>query len=693
MPRRSLWSRVRQARLPRVLLIYLGAAWLMVQVADSLRDAFAWPAWVSQVVILLLAIGLLIITATAWVQSRPGAAERADREEIPGSWEVDLGDVRESVARGRLPHLTWARAILGGVIAFSLLFGLAGAWVLLGGRPGGAVPGERTMLAVLPFENLGATEDEYFADGLTEEITARLAGIQRLGLISRTSTLQYKNTTKPIPTIGEELGVEYVLEGTVRWQPASSGTRRVRVTPQLIRVEDDSHVWASVYDQSVTEIFDIQSDIAGQVVNALDLHLGDPERRSLETRPTGNLAAYDAFLRANDLVYNYRKPEDIRLAVSLLDEAVELDPGFALAWARLSRAHTNLYHFSVDRTQARLALARRAADESLRLQPDLADAHVALGYWHYQGQLDYDRALEELKIARGLQPSSVDAIQAMGFVQRRQGRFDDALENIREAARLDPRSGTATREVAVTLFVLGRYDQAGEVLERSLALGPGNVHGLLYGVLLPLARNDLEGARRAAERGLSEGGRSFAGRLAPTTGAALYARILGEDALDDLLELAPADFQRDSVEYWLTLADVHRFRGSHELQHAFADSARALLERKLVGEPDEPSFHSDLGFAYFLLGEEESALREARRGADLRPFSKDALSEALWPLALMLARLGDSEAAVAELEKLVSRPGQTTVGFLRLHPELEPLRANARFRRLIEEHAWEAQGA
>jgi tetratricopeptide (TPR) repeat protein len=171
------------------------------------------------------------------------------------------------------------------------------------------------------------------------------------------------------------------------------------------------------------------------------------------------------------------------------------------------------------------------------------------------------------------------------------------------------------------------------------------------------------------------------------TGAALYARSLGEDALEGVLDLAPADFQRDSVEYWLTLADVHRFRGRHELQHAFADSGRALLERKLAEEPDEPSFHSDLGSAYFLLGEEASALRETRRGVDLRPLSKDALSEAVWHLALLLSRLGHSEAAVTELEKLVSRPGPITVGLLRLHPELEPLRANARFRRLIEEDA------
>jgi TolB-like protein len=277
------------------------------------------------------------------------------------------------------------------------------------------------MVAVLPFENLGSPEDGYFADGMTEEITARLAGLQQLGVISRTSTLQYKGTTKPIKQIGKELGVDYVLEGSVRWQPGAEGKKLVRITPQLIKVSDDSHVWADVYEEESAEIFRIQSDIAGQVAQALDVTLQGPERRSLEAKPTENLEAYDYYLRGNDYADRSPDTEQQRLAVEMFRKAVAVDPAFAGAWARLSKSLTRLYFNLDDPSPQRLADAKEAADTALRLAPDLPEAHLALGYYYYWGLRDYDRALQEFAIARKGQPSNAELEEAAGFVQRRQG--------------------------------------------------------------------------------------------------------------------------------------------------------------------------------------------------------------------------------------------------------------------------------
>ena len=685
MPPPSFWARARQARLPRVLLIYLGAAWIMIQVTDSLRDAFSLPPWVSQVVILLLAAGLLIISATAWVQSRPGSTERARSEEIPGSWEVDLGDVRESVAEGRLPHLTWARSILGGVFAFLLLFGLAGAWVVLRGPPGTASAGERTMIAVLPFENLGAEEDEYFADGITEEITARLAAIPSLGLISRTSTLQYKKTAKPIPQIGEELGVDYVLEGTVRWQPPSEGTRRVRVTPQLIRVSDDSHVWANVYDEQSAEIFDIQSDIAGQVVSALDITLNDPERRNVEGRPTENLEAYDFFLRANHYYYNQQDIEDLETAVRMYQKAVELDPGFAIAHARLARAHTFVFQTFRDRTEDRLTQARRAVDAAFRIDPDLPEAHLALGYWFYWGRRDYDRALREFATAREARPADADVLEAIGYVQRRQGRFEEALENIREAVRLDPRAGVRVTELGSTLVSMRRYEEAEGALERASSLAPEAAWPQVLRTVLYLVWDRLPEARRAIEEGIAAVGRGrFVATLVAWVSPSTLDRLFGGDLAAMSRDLSVADFQDDSVSYYFVHSDLAEMDGDTAEMRAYADSARVVLERQLASRPDEADWHGPLGIVYAVLGRKEDAIREGKRAVELLPRSKDALSGSHWALAIIFVRVGEYEAAIDELEGILAHESVVSPATLRNLPEFEPLRSNARFRKLAE---------
>ena len=250
---------------------------------------------------------------------------------------------------------------------------------------------ERKMLVVLPFENLGPPADEYFADGITEEITSRLAGLHGLGVISRTSAMQYKNMEKTIAEIGEELGVGYVLTGTIRWD--RGGSNRVRVTPQLIRVSDDTHLWTRTYEKLLEEIFAVQSDIAEEVAKQLDLNLLEPERKALLEKPTDNLQAYDFYLRGKQYAAQHQSRQEQSQAVEMYEKAINLDSTFALAYANLSDTQSLIYFFSFDETSKRLSKAKAAADKALALQPNLPDAHVALAYYYYRGRKDFDRAL------------------------------------------------------------------------------------------------------------------------------------------------------------------------------------------------------------------------------------------------------------------------------------------------------------
>jgi TolB-like protein len=321
---------------------------------------------------------------------------------------------------------------IGAIAATAVLFAVG-----LGNRPD--KPGGTPTLAVLPFQNLGAPEDGYFSDGISEEITSRIAMLRSIGVISRTSAEQYRKTTKSLKEVGRERGAEYLLEGSVRWEKSPGGSSRVRVTPQLIRVSDDQHLWAGRYDETLEEVFQVQSRIAEQVATALDLALQRPDREALAARPTENLRAYDFYLRGNDFFNRPGDPAGYRSAEAMYTKATDLDPAFAQAFARLARTHISEFHFW-DRTGERLAKARKAADSALRLQPDLPEAHLALGQIHYWGELDYDKALREFRIAHARDPGNSDIAWARGLVERRLGQWDQSLEHLRRAAELDPRS-------------------------------------------------------------------------------------------------------------------------------------------------------------------------------------------------------------------------------------------------------------
>jgi len=325
------------------------------------------------------------------------------------------------------------------------------------------------MIAVLPFENLGSPDDQYFADGMTEEITSRLAGIKGLGVISRTSSAKFRESDKTLQEIGRDYGVDFVLEGSVRWSKAGDH-HKVRITPQLIRVSDDRHMWADNYERALIEVFAVQADIAEKIVAQLGLTLVEKDRQNLASMPTENPEAYKYYLKALQKIRRRSDYSDSKTAQAALDSAVALDPSFALAHALRSEAYADGAGGDPESEGGIIAL--EAAERSLELQSGLPQGHLALGKYYYFVQVDYDRALEQFLMAESELYNDPELLHVISIVQIQQGKFKEALENRSKAAELDPLNARRHAAHAAVLQSLRRFTEAEESINRAIALEP-----------------------------------------------------------------------------------------------------------------------------------------------------------------------------------------------------------------------------
>ncbi len=575
------------------------------------------------------------------------------------------------------------------------ILAIVGAYTVISrtlGPPEIAVAAETPKLAVLPFDNLGSPEDDYFADGMTEEITSRIAEISGLRVISRQSAIQYKSSEKALREIGEELSVDYVLEGTIRTDRAPDGSGQVRVTPQLIRVSDDAHLWTDRYTADLVpgEIFRVQEQIANQVAGALDVTLLEPERRRLAATPTDDLEAYDYYLRGKNYFLRGYEEQGIQVAIQMYQKAVELDPDFELAYARLSIAHSIMWWLFFDRTQERLAMAREAVDQALRLDPDLPEAHEALGMYYYWGYLDYDRALAEFAVAQEHQPNSSDLFAATAYVQRRQGRMVQALANLEKAAELDPRSALKATDLGATHFLLRDPVEAERYFDRAIFLSPDRA--LAYAWKAGWVHLRLEGSTGKARAVLEEArGVGLAEDLAYVW---VVLEILDGDyrqALDRLDSVSSEVLAESQYGYVLKAelyAQIHGLMGNRQLERAYYDSTRSIVETRIRERPDDPRYRSALGIAYAGLGRKDDPIREGELAVELLPMSKEAWRGAnrVEDLARIYTMVGEYDAAIDQLEALLAVPSPMSVPTLRIDPTWNPLRGHPRFQALLEEY-------
>jgi TolB-like protein/Tfp pilus assembly protein PilF len=669
---KNILSELKRRNVYRAAVAYGVVAWFLTQLTTQVFPFFEIPNYAVRFVVIALAVGFPIAMLLSWLyEFTPEGVVRTE--------DLDPAQARSAQrATGRILEF-----VIIGVLLLVI------ALLIVGRLPFYRQTGEsisQKTIAVLPFENLSRDPDNaYFAVGIQEEILTRLASIADLKVISRTSTQRYQSKPGNLTEIAKQLGVANILEGSVQ-----KVADQVRVNVQLVNGQTDSHLWAETYDRKLTDIFSVESEIAKGIAESLQAKLTSREEQALAVKPTNNPEAYDAYLRG--LAFEARN--DFEKAISSYEQAVELDPNFALAWARLSRGHALLYlREPGDFTAARRDTAKSALDRAQELQPDSPETLLALGYYQYWVMRDYQLAKTTFKRVQKMLPGSSDALMGLGGVSGREGHWDQSVAYWEQALALDPRNEQLLGRAAWTYGYLRQFPAALKLYDRVLDITPNDPEVMAEKASTYQAEGDLREAARflldVNEQTPSEF--TFAIKITQLR----LERNYGEAVR--LLQARLAQFHYDSqynkASDQVELALMQRLAGDTAGAKVTAEQARNTLEQICKNQPDNPDFAEGLSLAYAMLGEKNSALNEAQRAITLVPSSKDRLAGPGFEenLALVEMIIGENSRAISTLTRLLQTPyyggfyGPTpvTLALLRLDPIWDPLRGDPRFEKIV----------
>jgi len=560
------------------------------------------------------------------------------------------------------------------------------------------LPIAEKSIAVLPFENLSSDkENAYFADGIQEEILTRLSKIADLQVISRTSTQRYKSAPENLPEIARQLGVAHILEGRVQ----KSGDV-VRVNVQLIKAANDSHLWADTFDRKLTDIFSVESEVAKAIAEQLRVHLTGQEEQVIAAKPTDNVEAYDAYLRglaSEARSYSSSLPSPSSEAPGFYERAVQLDPNFALAWARLSRADANLYFGGLETTPAaRGEAAKRALENAQKLEPDSPETLLALGYYQYWVLRDYGLAKTAFERVRKSLPGSSEIPRALGYITRREGHWDQSIVYFEQALALDPRNVELLMDAAWTYTMLRQFPAALRLYDRALDIKPNDPDVMAAKASVYQAQGNLQGAARLLSQISAQ--TPSGDTVSIKFDQLRLERNYGEAVrlLQTRLAQFRYDSQPDKASDQLALALGQRLAGDTAGAKVTAEQARNTLEQLYRDLPDNVSragCAARLSLAYAEMGKRDSALEAAERAIMLLPRAKDPVAGPHFEenLALIQTIFGENSRAISTLTQLLQTPYKTfvysltpiTPALLRLDPIWDPLRSDPAFQKLCEE--------
>ena len=620
------------------------------------------------------AIGSAAASAAAPIQP----AERTASAAPSNSSATTPATAGKSGKRPRVPVFA-AALIVGFLLGLGVLF----AW--RESRLSTSENGTR-VLAVLPFENLGDSANAYIADGITNELRGKLSELSTIQVIARGSSAQYRHTTKTPQEIARELGADYLLTATVQWEKRPDGTSRVRVSPELVDVSE-GHAprtkWQQPFDASITDVFQVQADIANQVASALDVALGSGQRQTLTEKPTANLAAYDAYLKGEatqGLII--ADANSLKSAITYYEQAVALDSTFAKAWTQLSRAHSS-YYFNASPSPASAAAAKYAVDRALALAPGKPETQLANGEYQELVNKDLPAALASYQAGLRVAPEDADLLTSTALAEQSLGKWDDAEKNLEKGRTIDPRSAPTARRLAQTLLRLHRYREGMAETDRALKIAPANLDLIENKVMLHLAQGDLESARAVI--------RSVPAAVEPT-GLVAYlgnywdlAWVLDDAQQQLLLRLTPSAFDGDRGTWGIVLAQTYYFRGDRAHARLYADSARIGFEQVLATVPNDAQRRAFHALALAFTGRKAEAEAEGERATTLLPASQDNYvgSYIQHQLARIYILTGNQNKAMDQLESLLKTNYYLSPAWLRIDPNFAPLKGNPRFERLI----------
>jgi serine/threonine protein kinase/Flp pilus assembly protein TadD len=551
---------------------------------------------------------------------------------------------------------------------------------------------KKTMLAVLPFENLGSIEDEYFSDGLTVEMTAKLGRLQQLRVISDRSAYKYKNSDKSDSQIGTELGVDFVMRSTIMWQRAPNEPSRVRVIPRLIRTIDGEQIWTAAYTATMTDVFEVQADITEKVVGALGIALLELESESLTERPTTIADAYDFYLRGLSYANRpLRRFEDEQLAIEMFEKAIELDSNYVEAYSSLSASYSNFFaDFGHKEAGPK---AKSAAEKAIQLAPKHPKSHWALGSYYFWVNDELELAEKHYAIAHSSLPNSAILLSEMGMVQIEKGKWNQAVLSLKEAVNLDPKSYAPTFRLGRAYYHMRRYNEAEQQLNRCIALFPDSPWPNFWQVLLYLTwEGDTKRTRKALQNASEHTDLMRFLLVNWDFDDSMVLRIFADHFAPELKRLTIRD-PADSAAYYLEKGEASLRVGEDNIARSFYDSARVVLEARFPArDGDGQAFYRSrqfygLGVVYARLGRKKDAIRMGEQAVKVYPLEKYsyAASYPIPVLAEIYTLTGEYEAAIDQLEIALSVPSILSVPLIKLDPIWDPLRKHPSYKRLLGE--------
>jgi TolB-like protein/Flp pilus assembly protein TadD len=666
----TFFKELQRRKVYRVAAAYAVVAGGVIQLASAVFPAWELPSWALRLVVVLLLAGFPIALVLAWAFDVTPAGIQATEEVTPRPAGQTLLRRRRNV---------FLLVSLG--LAVSLI---AGFFVL----PRASARKIDKSIAVLPFENFSDDKDNaFFADGIQDDILTNLSKIGDLKVISRTSVMQYRGKASNVREIGKALGVSAILEGSVR-----RSANRIRVNVQLIDATNDEHIWANDYDRDLTDVFAIQSDLAQKIAGELQAKLSPTEKAQMTRKPTENGEAYLAYIQAMNL-FVPEEIEKLKQAEQLYQRALDLDPNFALACARLSHIESWIFH-SFDPSASRRAKARTLAEQALRLQPNLPEAHLALGYCYYYGDLDYDRALSEFKIAQSGLPNDAEVYLSLGAIQRRKGQWADSTTNFEKAASVNPKDPWVLQNLGINYAAVKNYEAALETYDRGLELAPASV-GLR--ALKSKLAIDWKGDLSVSEQALARVPEGFdpEGMITEVrVGLFFYQRKFSEALA--LLQKLKGDMlhgENGSPTPKALLEGICYFFTNDKAKAREAmERARVFVEQQVRENPNDAGHHAQLGMIFAALGRKEDAIQEGKRATELLPESKDAFDGPAMTIALaqIYTWTGEIDQALQLVEHSLNTPAGITAPVLKIDPVWDPLRKDPRFQALIDKYSAKA---